>query len=130
MEALYDEFPGLPFRPVIGNHDLSEATRTDFYNNMSQFAEQPYDNSDYPNRMDYTFDVEGVRFIVFDNVNQFPGSSSGYRWASPNTLSFLQSELAKVSDDGIDEGMPMILMSHARNDCLVRRGCNQKINHH
>jgi len=127
---LFDRY-NFPIHLVIGNHDTGYGTtRTDLYNTSSYYAQENYDDGAYANRMDYTFDVNGVRFIAFDNVGQVPvsGLLQGYRWASFGTLEFITEELQKVSIGGIDEGMPVVLMSHARVDCLVENSCNQKVN--
>lgn len=115
---------------VIGNHDTGFGTRrTDIYNNLTYYSQETYDADDYANRMDYTFDINGIRFIVIDNVNPIPIPmiQRGYRWASPSTLNFLERELSKVSASGVDEDMPVILMSHARIDCLSAKDCSQKV---
>ena len=123
---LFDQY-SFPIHLVLGNHDKSHGTsRSDLYNHLSYYWQESYDNNDYANRMDYIFDFANVRFIVYDNVGRLPGANTGYRSASYDTLAFLANELGKVQTGGVDEGKPVIILAHARVDCLVSDGCNQK----
>lgn len=127
LQNLFDNY-NFPIHLVIGNHDHGSGTsRNDLYSSLTYFGQEAYDNNDHGNRMDYTFDIGDVRFIVYDNVSSLPGTNLGFRSASVATQQFLERELARVSTGGIDEGKPVVIMAHARVDCLAANGCPQKV---
>ncbi len=127
LNNVFDEF-GFPIHLVVGNHDVSYGTtRSILATSSPYYSNEPYDFGQFQNRMDYTFEAGGVRFIVYDNVQRMEGANRGFRSANEDTLEFLRRELLKVSRGGIDSGKPVIIMAHARADCLASEGCNGKI---
>lgn len=127
IDGVFDLYD-FPIHLVIGNHEVSYgAFRIDLYNDSWYYSKESYDNNDYLRRFDYVFEVDDVRFIVYDNVQRNAGAGRGFRAASALTLAYLERELTKVSVGGIDEGKPVIIMSHARADCLAAEGCNAKV---
>ena len=127
LGGVFDDY-AFPVYLVAGNHDVSYGTtRTDLFVQSNYYSQVSYDLGQFSQRLDYVFDVNGVRFIAYDNVQRLPGAFRGFRSATPETLTFLASELAKVSAGGADEGMPTVVMAHARADCPVEEGCNQKV---
>lgn len=127
LDSVFDLY-SFPIHLVVGNHDVSYGTfRLDLYFNSAYYAQEPYDNGQGFSRMDYVFEVGDIRYIVYDNVQRNAGAGRGFRSASSETLAYLQRELAKVSNFGIDEGKPVIIMAHARADCLASEECNSKI---
>ena len=125
LMAIWGSYPQ-PVHIIMGNHDKSyNTTRSNLYSVWGTYATQE-NFGDYANRWDYTFDYGGVRFIAMDNVNADTQAGYGYLAASSNTLTFLTDELSKVETGGMDEGMSVVIMTHARIDCTVTDGCTQK----
>lgn len=122
IEAEYARFDG-PRYHAIGNHDTDSLTKAEV---LGAFA-----GSATAGRAYYSFDVNGVRFIVLDTnyMGEAEGDSySANNWANANTTPYLSAVQLDWLDAQLASAVgPCIVFSHHRLDS--QGGVNKIVNH-
>ena len=111
IEDVFQQFDG-PIYHVLGNHDMDSISKSQFMAHVDNTGIEPADNTYY------SFDVNGIHFIVLDaNYNSTSDDDhydhGNFNWTVCNIPT---GEMAWFQQDLADTDGPVIVFVHQRTD--------------
>ncbi len=111
IEAVFQQFDG-PLYHVLGNHDMDSISKSQFMAHVDNTGIEPADSTYY------SFDVNGIHFIVLDANYNTASDDDHYDHGNFNwTVSYIPTgEMAWLQQDLADADGPVIVFVHQRMD--------------